>query len=171
MKEHAKVPKASPVPAAELNAFQIEAIGLFVKAAAVLSVPRPAGLVYGLLFATPQPLNLDEMCALLNTSRGGTWEGLDWLRQMGAIERVYVPGARKDHYRAEVNLRQLAQGLLRLRLEPHLQNAPENLRRWSQAIDPDHPQAAFQKDRINKVDNWHRVLAELLPLVKQVTAE
>jgi len=174
-KRSARAPKKSlpegKAPSPELTAFQVESISLFVKAAAVLSVPRTAGLVYGLLYATPHPLNLDDMCALLNSSRGGTWEGVDWLRQMGAIERVYLPGQRKDHYRAEVNLRQLAQGLVRLRLEPHLQNAAEHLQRWDQTIDRADPQASFQQDRVKKVANWHRVVSEILPLVKQVAAD
>ncbi len=166
MTRKGKPRKTRSAPSAELTLFQVECIGLFVKAAAVLSLPRTAGLIYGLLFSTPRPLNIDEMCAMLNASRGGTWEGLDWLRQMGAVERVYVPGARKDHYRAEVNLRHLAQGLLRMRVEPHLQNAPANAERLSKAIADGHPDADFQKDRANKIANWHSVLSDILPMVK-----
>ncbi len=166
-----KVRKSALSTAVDLTPFQVESIGLFVKAAAVLSLPRTAGLVYGLLFSTPRPLNIDEMCAMLNASRGGTWEGIDWLRQMGAVERVYVPGARKDHYRAEVNLRQLAGGLLRMRVEPHMQNAPTNLKRLRRAISNGHPDAEFQKDRANKVANWHRVLSDILPMVKTLAGE
>jgi hypothetical protein len=68
-----------------LSPFQIQTVSLFVRAAEAFSLPRSAGQVYGLLFSTPQPLNLDEMTTLLHASRGGTWEGLDWLRQMGAV--------------------------------------------------------------------------------------
>ncbi len=171
MPAKAKSRKAARPASDELTPFQVESIGLFVKAAAVLSLPRTAGLVYGLLFSTPRPLNIDEMSAMLNASRGGTWEGLDWLRQMGAVERVYVPGVRKDHYRAEVNLRQLAGGLLRMRVEPHMQNAPANVSRLRKAIANGHPDADFQKERANKVANWHRVLSGILPMVKTLAGE
>ncbi|MEX1045032.1 MAG: hypothetical protein WEC73_02785 [Chthoniobacterales bacterium] len=142
-----------------------------MRAADALSLPRSAGQVYGLLFSTPRPLNLDEMTALLHASRGGTWEGLDWLRQMGAVEKVFLPGVRKDHYRPEINLRKLANGVLRLRIEPHLENGHDHLAAIDQSITETDPDAAFQRERLNKVASWHRVVSELLPLVKQVAAE
>ena len=155
----------------ELNPFQTQTIELFVRAADALSLPRSAGQVYGLLFSTPRPLNLDEMTAQLNASRGGTWEGLDWLRQMGAVEKVFLPGVRKDHYRAEVNLRKLATGILRLRIEPHLDNGTDHLQALSASVDESGPDAEFQRTRLGKVETWHRLLNDLLPMIKQVAAE
>jgi DNA-binding transcriptional regulator GbsR (MarR family) len=159
-----------PAPTA-LNSFQAQTIELFVRAADALSLPRSAGQVYGLLFSTPRPLNLDEMTALLNASRGGTWEGLDWLRQMGAVEKVFLPGVRKDHYRAEINLRKLANGFLRLRMEPHLENANGHLDALRDSMDIDGPDAEFQSTRLGKVETWHRLLNDILPMIKQVAAE
>jgi hypothetical protein len=49
----------SPRAATALSPFQIQTIALCVRAADALSVPRSAGQVYGLLFSTPHPLNLD----------------------------------------------------------------------------------------------------------------
>ena len=163
--------KSAPADHSGLSAFQIQTIALCVRAADALSLPRSAGQVYGLLFSTPRPLNLDEMTALLHASRGGTWEGLDWLRQMGAVEKVFLPGVRKDHYRPEINLRKLANGILRLRIEPHLQNGHDHLAALDQSITDTDPDAAFQRERLNKIATWHRVVSELLPLVKQVAAE
>ena len=161
----------SPRAATALSPFQIQTIALCVRAADALSVPRSAGQVYGLLFSTPHPLNLDEMTSLLHASRGGTWEGLDWLRQMGAVEKVFLPGVRKDHYRAEINLRKLANGILRLRIEPHLQNGVDHLEALASSIDGDGPEVAFQRERLGKIDKWHRLLNDLLPMIKQVAAE
>ena len=154
-----------------LNSFQAQTIELFVRAADALSLPRSAGQVYGLLFSTPRPLNLDEMTALLNASRGGTWEGLDWLRQMGAVEKVFLPGVRKDHYRPEINLRKLANGILRMRIEPHLENGHDHLEALERSIDDADPEAGFQRERLGKVETWHRLLNDILPMIKQVAAE
>lgn len=154
-----------------LNAFQAQTIELFVRAADALSLPRSAGQVYGLLFSTPRPLNLDEMSELLSASRGGTWEGLDWLRQMGAVEKVFLPGVRKDHYRAEINLRKLAGGILRMRIQPHLDNGHDHLEALERTIDRADPEAGFQRERLGKVETWHRLLNDLLPMIKQVAAE
>jgi DNA-binding transcriptional regulator GbsR (MarR family) len=163
--------KSLPPDATGLSPFQIQTIALCVRAAEALSLPRSAGQVYGLLYSTPRPLNLDEMTSLLRASRGGTWEGLDWLRQMGAVEKVFLPGVRKDHYRAEINLRKLAHGILRLRIEPHLDNGHDHLAALENSIAANDPEAAFQRERLHKMATWHRVLSEVLPLIKQLAAD
>ncbi|MEX1009761.1 MAG: hypothetical protein WEC72_00305 [Chthoniobacterales bacterium] len=154
-----------------MTPFQDQAVTLFVRAAIALSLPRSVGQVYGLLFASPGPLNLDEIMALLGSSRGGTFEGLKWLRQTGAIERVFLPGVRKEHFRAELNLRRLASGFLRLRIEPHLENANSHLDGLRAVIEDDSPDAEFQRTRLGKVETWHRLLNDLLPVIKEVAAE
>lgn len=156
---------------AALNAFQEQSVALFVRAASALALPRSVGQVYGLLFATPRPLNLDEIMALLGASRGGTFEGLRWLRQFGAVERVFLPGVRKEHFQAELNLRRLANGFLRLRIEPHLDNASSHLDSLRSVIADDAPEAEFQRTRLGKVETWHRLLNEVLPMIKEVAAE
>ena len=156
---------------AGLSPFQIQAVSLFLRAAEALSLPRSAGQVYGLLFATPRPLNLDEIMVLLGSSRGGTFEGLKWLRQFGAVERVFLPGVRKEHFRAELNLRHLANGFLRLRIEPHLENANGHLDGLRAVIEDNSPDTEFQRTRLGKVETWHRLLNDLLPMIKEVAAE
>jgi DNA-binding transcriptional regulator GbsR (MarR family) len=164
-------PTLAEAPNSTLNPFQEQSVALFLRAAIALSLPRSVGQVYGLLFATPNPLNLDEIMALLGSSRGGTFEGLKWLRQTGAVERVFLPGVRKEHFQAELNLRRLANGFLRLRIEPHLDNANNHLNGLRSAIDRDSVDAEFQHTRLGKVETWHRLLNDLLPMIKQVAAE
>lgn len=154
-----------------LSPFQERCVALFVRTAIALSLPRSVGQVYGLLFASPRPLNLDEIMSLLGSSRGGTFEGLKWLRQFGAVERVFLPGVRKEHFQAELNLRRLANGFLRLRIEPHLENANDHLNGLRSLIDSDSADAEFQRTRLGKVETWHRLLNDLLPMIKQVAAE
>jgi DNA-binding transcriptional regulator GbsR (MarR family) len=154
-----------------MTPFQAELVALFVRAAIALSLPRSVGQVYGLLFATPQPLNLDEIMTLLGASRGGTFEGLKWLRQFGAVESVFLPGVRKEHYQPELNLRRLADGFLRLRIEPHLENAHGHLEGLRAVIHGDSPDAEFQRMRLGKAETWHRLLSDLLPVIKEFAAE
>ena len=163
--------KGTPSRASGLTPFQEQSVALFVRAASALSLPRSVGQVYGLLFATERPLNLDEIMALLGSSRGGTFEGLRWLRQFGAVERVYLPGVRKEHFQPELNLRRLASGFLRLRIEPHLENANSHLDGLRSVIDDGSPESEFQRTRLGKVETWHRLLNDLLPMIKQVAAE
>ena len=168
----ARRPAVTNVPTDSiLTPFQEQAVALFVRAASALSLPRSVGQVYGLLFATPRPLNLDQIMVLLGSSRGGTFEGLKWLRQFGAVERVFLPGVRKEHFRAELNLRHLANGFLRLRIEPHLENANGHLDGLRAVIEDNSPDTEFQRTRLGKVETWHRLLNDLLPMIKEVAAE
>jgi DNA-binding transcriptional regulator GbsR (MarR family) len=90
---------------------------------------------------------------------------------MGAVEKVFLPGVRKAHYRAEVNLRKLAGGILRMRIEPHLENGLDHLESLALSIEDDSPEAEFQRTRLGKVETWHRLLNDILPMIKQVAAE
>lgn len=154
-----------------LDEFQSRSIELFVRASAVFSLPRSVGQVYGLLFATPRPLNLDDLIASLGASRGGTFEAVKWLVGIGAVERVRLPGIRKDHFRAELNLRRLAAGYLRLKVEPHVENGSEHIRELEAAVAAGGEEADFQRERLNKVRSWHRVISDLLPMVKELARE
>lgn len=154
-----------------LDEFQSRCIALFVRATAVFSLPRSVGQVYGLLFATPRPLHLDELVGLLGASRGGTFEAVKWLVSVGAVERVRLPGVRKDHFRAELNLRKLAAGYLRLKVEPHVENGAEHIRELEAVVAASGPEAAFHHQRLDKIRSWHRVISDLLPLVKQLAQE
>jgi HTH-type transcriptional regulator, glycine betaine synthesis regulator len=159
------------LPDPELSEFQSRSIELFVRATAVFSVPRSIGQVYGLLFATPRPLNLDELTASLRASRGGTFEAVKWLVNVGAVERVRLPGVRKDHFLAELNLRKLAAGYLRLKVEPHIENGTDHIRELEEAATTEGPESVFHQQRLNKIRSWHRVLSDLLPMIKDLAKE
>lgn len=164
-------PKRKRPAGQRLGAFQMQCITLFVRAAAVFSLPRSIGQVYGILFATPRPLNLDELIVLLGSSRGGTHDAIKWLMHIGAVERVHLPGVRKEHYRSELNLRKLAAGYLRLKVEPHVENGADHILELAESIEPDGADAEFQHRRLDKIRAWHRVLSELLPMVKQIAED
>jgi hypothetical protein len=38
-------------------------------------------------------------------------------------------------------------------------------------VDSEGPDAEFQSTRLGKVETWHRLLNDLLPMIKQVAAE
>lgn len=149
-----------------MNAFQIECVATFTRAALAFSLPASVGQIYGLLFATLEPLSLDEICDLLKSSRGGTFQSMKWLREVGMIERVRVLGLRKGHFRAVLNLRQLATNLLRRRVEPHVRNGADHLERLRSSISSSgNSVSAFQRARYEQMERWHGFLADMLPLI------
>ena len=154
-----------------LNAFQQECVDLFVNAATSLSVPRSIGEIYGLLFSTEEPISLDDLTRRLSMSRGAAHEGLRWLRNIGAVKLVYIPGVRKEHFSAETSLRRLASGYLRDRVEPHLENGQNRIQQLRRAPNSDPATENFQRGRINQITNWYKFLQHILPLVKTLAGK
>lgn len=154
-----------------LNAFQLESVALFVHAFSALSLPRSVGEIYGLLFSTEDPLSLDEVQQRLQLSRGSVSEGLRWLRSLGAVNLVYVPGLRKEHFTAETSLRKLAAGYLRDRIDPHLENGEARLSALEHSIADGTRSAAFQKSRLGQVRSWYGFFGKILPVIKALAAK
>ena len=158
-------------PALGLSAFQIETIALFVRAGAVFSLPRSVAQIYGLLFTTPEPLSLDEISGRLAISRGSTFEGLRWLQELGAVERVFLPGVRREHFQAEFQLRKLATGFLRNQIQPHVENGADHLQRLKHTIDPSSSDATFQRERLRQIAGWHKFFSRALPVIRALAAK
>lgn len=72
----------------EVVAFENRMVGFFVDAAELLGVPKSVAAIYGLIFATPEPLSFSEIAARLDFSNGSVSQGLKILREMGAIKEA-----------------------------------------------------------------------------------
>jgi len=156
---------------APLSAFQLESVTLFISVFGVLSLPRSIGEIYGLLFSTQEPLSLDDVQNRLQLSRGSASEGLRWLRSLGAVNQVYLPGVRKEHFTAETSLRKLASGYLRDCIHPHLENGPTRLSLLECSIDPASPSAHFEKSRAGQIAGWYKFFSKVLPLIKALAGK
>ncbi|MGH2586702.1 MAG: GbsR/MarR family transcriptional regulator [Dehalococcoidia bacterium] len=73
----------------------IEAVGLFFEDA---GVPRIGGRLLGLLLLAERPLSLDEVARTLGVSRASVSTNSRLLIYAGMIERVGLPGDRRDYY-------------------------------------------------------------------------
>ena len=129
-------------------------IELFVRLAQVIGLPRSVGEIYGLLFAAVRPLPMDELTHRLSISKGSASQGLKLLRSFGAVRIEYVPGDRRDHYVAELELRHLLGGFLREKLQPHLVWGAGRLQ------EIDHLVAALPSDN-------HKILRERMVRLKR----
>ena len=156
---------------ARLSAFQLESVTLFISVFGVLSLPRSIGEIYGLLFSTQEPLSLDDVQHRLQLSRGSASEGLRWLRSLGAVNQVYLPGVRKEHFTAETSLRKLASGYLRDCIHPHLENGPTRLTLLESSIDLASPSAHFEKSRAGQIAGWYKFFSKVLPLIKALAGK
>lgn len=157
-----------------LSDLETEVIDLFVNGVRVLGLPKSIGEIYGLLFASPEPLSFDQILERLEISKGSTSQGLRFLRSLGAARTVYIAGTRKDFYVAETELKKLVAGFIRGELRPHLESGSDRLARLqalveSRPSDPDleDDSLEFYQSRIGKLRIWHQRSRKLLPLIER----
>lgn len=149
-----------------LSALDAEFIDLFVRMAQMVGLPKSIGQIYGLIYASPDPLNLDEVMLRLGISKGSASQGLRFLRSSGAVRVVSVPDRRSDHYMAETSLRSLAGGFLKEQIEPHLDHGSarlDRLRELAATGDPLHEELI--RERIGRLETWHKRANDMLPFV------
>lgn len=142
----------------------------FVRAAALIGLPRSIGEIYGLLYCSPDPLTFDEIEARLGISRGSVSGGLKTLRQLGAIKLHYAPGSRKDHYMPELSMERLVRGFMKDQFTPHLESSAVRLDAVETHL-ADEPDAALREhglQRLNTLRSWRRRAEKLLPLALAV---
>lgn len=145
-----------------LSELEVEAIEYFISFVQVLGLPKSVGEIYGLLFVAPEPIPMDTIISRLRISKGSASQGLSVLRNLGAVEQVYVPGDRRDHYRPDFNLQRIAGRFFRDKLEPRLQSGEARLERMTSAAEgePEHV-----GKRIKALGKWHAKGRRLLPMI------
>ena len=149
-----------------LSELDAEFIDLFVRMAQMVGLPRSIGQIYGLIYASPYPLNLDEVMLRLGISKGSASQGLRFLRSSGAVRVVTVPQRRSDHYVAETSLRSLAGGFLKEQIEPHLDHGVERLQRLHELAEASGLQEMdLIRERIGRLESWHKRANDLLPFL------
>src|SRR5260370_26161865 len=116
-------------PQAGLNPLETEIIDFFFQLSGLLGQPRSLAEIYGLLFISARPLDMDDLIERLQLSKGSASQGLKFLRNIGAVRMIYVAGDRRVHYEAVAELRNLATRFLREQIVPHLDNSQPRLTR------------------------------------------
>jgi len=158
--------RRDPTPSIPLNPLEVEIIDLFVQVSRVLGQPRSLAEIYGLLFISAQPLAMDDLIERLRLSKGSASQGLKFLRNLGAVKMVYVPGDRRVHYEAVAELRNLLTRFLRDQIVPQLETGQARLERIAdmmKQLPPD--QRARLNDRVTMLQSWGKRGRRFLPMV------
>lgn len=74
----------------------VEALGLILQTE---GLPRIAGRLLGVFVLRGGPLSFQELCEILQVSRGSVSTNTRLLESLGAVERIAVPGERQDYFR------------------------------------------------------------------------
>lgn len=152
----------------ETVAFEREMVSFFVDAADMFGVPKSVAAIYGICFASANPLSFADISLRLDISQGSISQGLRVLRDMGTI-RVVGTHERRDYFAPEVQLRKLATRFIDERLEAQLNISRERLRVMKGSLPSANDAAAAELGaRLKYLDSWQEKTRALLPLIKTV---
>ena len=88
-------------------------------------INRTMAQIHALLLVSPDPLTQDDMMDELNISRGNTNMNIRELINWGLVERVILPGERKEYFTAEKDIWKVVKQIVKERkkreLEPMMQ--------------------------------------------------
>jgi DNA-binding transcriptional regulator GbsR (MarR family) len=161
---------AKPNPAIlRLNSVEVELIHLFIQFAGALGQPRSVAEIYGLLFASEKPLDMDTLIERLNLSKGSASQGLKYLLDLGAVRKVYVAGERRSHYEAVAELRKLAGRFLRQQVLSHFEDSEARLEEIvTQSAKLTDGQRRHITERVRLLRRWQRTGKRLMPLMLKI---
>ena len=151
----------------DVVAFESEVVDYFVDAADLLGVPRSVAAIYGLVFASPEPLSFAEINERLDISKGSISQGLRVLREVGALKEVSVDSERSERFEPDLELRKLVLRFLERRLQAQLEVGKSRLAALKRSVpSADKDSADILLLRLISLSDWQAKADQLLPVAK-----
>jgi HTH-type transcriptional regulator, glycine betaine synthesis regulator len=161
------MPETDSQPA--LETCQVAIVSIFADLAELFGNPRSYGILYGLLFTSDKPLNIDIIRSRSRMSQGSISQGLRVLESFGAVTRETLPGSRTATYRAKLEMRVLIAGFLKERVIPRIESTEQRVRSLQETITSlEGPDAATLSQRIERLAKWHTSAKTVLPIAKKI---
>jgi len=152
-----------------LEQVEIETINLFVQFSRALGQPRSYAEIYGLLYLSQEPLDMEELIERLQMSKGSASQGLKYLEDLGAVRAVYLAGERRTHYEAVAELRNLAGRFLSQQIRPFFDDSSARMdEMMSHAQKLSGGRRKHVIARIKMLRSWERNARRLLPFILTV---
>jgi DNA-binding transcriptional regulator GbsR (MarR family) len=141
---------------------------IFADLADLLGNPSSLGSIYGLLFASPNPLSMEEIVERLGISTGTASQGLRRLVELDAITPEKADGERVTRYTAKLELRPFVSAFLNQQLLPRLKKSSERLESLDSMVQilPSETKKELNL-RIERASKWHRRAMAFLPIVRR----
>lgn len=158
----------APETDASLLSIQREMAGIFADLADLFGNPSSLGSIYGLLFASPEPLSMEEIVDRLDISTGTASQGLRRLVEMQAITPRKEEGERVTRYEAKLELRPFVAMFLEQQLLPKIGNSAERIEALQERLSSI-PKGSRDElgIRLERASKWHRRAKTFLPLVRK----
>jgi HTH-type transcriptional regulator, glycine betaine synthesis regulator len=166
--------------AADVVQFEQALVGFFVDAADLLGVPKSVAAIYGICFASPEPLGFSEIQDRLDISAGSISQGLRILREVGALKLSdRVPSSlrsdpttppeakRRDFYEPDLELRNLIARFIQQRVDRQLNAGRSSLRKVLKLVPSStNDSADLLNARLKSLQTWHDKARAVLPVIR-----
>ena len=147
-----------------LSDLDVESIELFIGFFKLIGLQKSVGEIYGLLFVSSRALAMDDIVRRLGISLGAASQGLKVLRSVGAVKSVYMPGDRRDHYVADLELSKFASAFIQEELRPKLDRALERIGTMQNLANEMEPQdRSAAGERLERLKHWLERGESMLP--------
>ena len=158
--------QAQQLPPAD-KSFEKECVLFFADIVQVFGVPKSVGQIYGLLYASPEPLGFVDIVERLEISKGSASQGLQLLRALGAIVEAEGQNglSRGVAFEPVLRLRHLITGVLRERVVPMATAGVERLKLLRSLADQTTGNRAFYTARAKKLEKWRTRFNAILPIL------
>jgi len=130
-------------------------------------VPKSVAAIYGICFASAEPLSFADIEQRLDVSAGSISQGLRILREVGALKPISVDRDRREFFEPDLHLRRLAVRWLEQRLQKQLASGKDRLKSVSKTIPAGRSGSAkILRSRVKTLQGWSEQASAVLPIVK-----
>lgn len=129
-------------------------------------VNRTVSQIHALLYLAPEPLDAEEICALLNVARSHVSTSLKELQGWGLVKPVHVMGDRRDHFVAVGDTWEMLLIIMEERKKREIDPTLTMLRECVLEMANDKKTPAEVKARISSMLNFVSTLADWFDQVK-----
>lgn len=151
-----------------LHSIQREMSAIFADLADLFGNPASLGSIYGLLFASPEPLSMEEIVERLDISTGTASQGLRRLVELEAILPQKSDGERVTRYSAKLELRPFVSMFLKQQLLPRLERSSGRVLELQEQLSTLTPsRRKVLETRLDRAATWHRRAKTFLPVIRR----
>ena len=151
---------------------QGEMVDFMVRMFRLMGLPKTIGSIYGYVYASPEPVSMDDLTQALGISLGSASQGLRTLKVFRAIKPVYAQGERREHFEAETDFQQFVGAFLKGELEQYIENTEKRTERMAGHLKrlTDESEKRFFEERVGRLSSMNDRARRILPLLNEVFA-
>lgn len=151
----------------EMVAFENMIVAFFVDTAGILGMPKSVAAIYGIVFASPDPLSFADIESRLNLSKGSVSQGLRMLRELGALKEVSRKEDVAERFEPDMRIRKLVSHFLEDRIEKQLDAGKTRLAELQRMIPAAKSGGATKlRERLKHLQGSHAKARALMPIAR-----